>query len=45
MPMLTTSVIRLPVWPFHAPLRTASVKARILASTALTSGITSLPST
>ena len=23
MPMLTTSVMRLPVWPFQAPSRTA----------------------
>ncbi len=27
MPMLTMSVIRLPVWPCHAPLRTRSVNA------------------
>jgi hypothetical protein len=45
IPMLTTSVIDLPVWPFHAPLRTRSVKSRIFASTALTWGMTSAPST
>ena len=33
MPMLTMSVIVLPVWPFHAPSRTRSVKSRIFAST------------
>jgi hypothetical protein len=36
---------RLPVWPSHSPLRTRSVNARIFASTALTAGITSSPST
>ena len=45
MPMFTTSVMGLPVWPFQAPLRTLSVKPRIFARTAFTSGITSLPST
>ena len=30
MPMLTTLRIRLPVWPFHAPLRTRSAKRRHL---------------
>ena len=28
MPMLTTLRMRLPVWPFHAPLRTRSAKSR-----------------
>src|SRR6266545_4164092 len=45
MPMFTTSVIVLPVWPFHTPLRRRSVKSRIFASTALTTGTTSWPST
>ena len=34
MPMLTTSVMRSPVWPRQAPLRTASEKARICSRTA-----------
>ena len=45
MPMLTTFRIRLPVWPFHAPLRTRFEKSAILSSTACTSGTTFLPST
>ena len=45
MPMFTTSVIGLPVYPVHAPLRTASVNSRMCFSTAFTSGMTSLPST
>ena len=45
MPMLMTLRMRLPVWPFHSPLRTRSQKAAILSSTAWTSGTTSLPST
>ena len=45
MPMLTTLRMRLPVWPFHAPLRTRSEKSAILSSTAWTSGTTFLPST
>ena len=45
MPMLTTLRMRLPVWPFHAPLRTRSEKAAILSSTAWTSGTTFSPST
>ena len=45
MPMLTTFRMRLPVWPFHAPLRTRLEKSAILSSTACTSGTTFLPST
>ena len=45
MPMLTTSVMRWPVWPRQAPSRTALDEAAIRSSTPLTSGITSLPST
>ena len=45
MPMLTTYLMRLPVKPRWTPLRTASAKAPIFESVALTSGITSLPST
>ena len=45
MPMLMTLRIRLPVWPFQAPLRTRSAKAAIRSSTAWTSGTTSSPST
>ena len=45
MPMLTTFLIRLPVWPFHAPLRTRLEKSAILSSTACTSGTTFFPST
>ncbi len=40
MPMLTTFRIRLPVWPFHAPLRTRFEKSAILSRTACTSGTT-----
>ncbi len=45
MPMLTMSVMALPVWPRQVPECSDSVKRRILVSTAFTSGITSLPST
>ena len=37
MPMLTTLRMRLPVWPFHAPLRTRFAKSAIRSSTACTS--------
>ena len=37
--------MRLPVWPFQAPLRTRSEKSAILSRTACTSGTTFLPST
>ena len=33
MPMLITLRMRLPVWPFHSPLRTLLAKAAILSST------------
>ena len=45
MPIFTTSVMRLSVHPFQAPERTSLLNAASLAQTALTSGITSLPST
>ena len=45
MPMLTTLRMRLPVWPFHAPLRTRFEKSAMASRTAWTSGTTSLPST
>ena len=46
MPMLTTSVIVLPVWPFHSPAADAvGERAHLARARALTSGITSLPST
>ncbi|CSB38161.1 Uncharacterised protein [Vibrio cholerae] len=45
MPILTTSVIALPVKPFHSPPITRSEKAFILANTAFTAGITSSPFT
>mmetsp|Transcript_11678 Transcript_11678/g.17487 ORF Transcript_11678/g.17487 Transcript_11678/m.17487 type:complete len:209 (+) Transcript_11678:1227-1853(+) len=45
IPRLTTSVIVLPVNPFHSPERTDSTNTLILARTSFTSGITSLPST
>ncbi len=45
MPMLTTSVIFLPVAPFASPERTASENFAIASSTACTSGTTSCPST
>ncbi len=45
MPMLTTLRMRLPVWPFHAPLRTRFAKSAIWSSTAWTSGTTFSPST
>ena len=40
MPILTTLRIRLPVWPFHSPLRTRLEKSAILSSTAWTWGTT-----
>ena len=40
MPMLMTLRIRLPVCPFHSPLRTRLEKAAIWSSTAWTSGTT-----
>ena len=45
MPMLTTLRMRLPVWPFHSPLRTRLEKSAILSSTAWTLGTTFSPST
>ncbi len=45
MPIFTTSVIALPVYPFHSPPIMRSEKCFIFSSTAFTSGITSLPST
>lgn len=45
MPMLTTSVICLPVWPFHSPLRNRSVNSPIAVSTSCTSATTFWPST
>ncbi len=45
MPMLTTLRMRLPVWPFQAPLRTRFAKSAIRSSTAWTSGTTFSPST
>ena len=45
MPMLITLRMRLPVWPFQAPLRTRLAKSLILSSTAWTSGTTFSPST
>ena len=45
MPMLMTLRMRLPVWPFHAPLRTRLEKSAILSSTAWTWGTTFSPST
>ena len=44
MPMLMTLRMRLPVWPFQAPLRTRSAKSAILSRTACTSGTTLRPS-
>ena len=38
MPMLMTLRMRLPVWPFQAPLRTRLEKSAILSSTAWTCG-------
>jgi len=43
--MLTTFLMRLPVWPFHSPLRTRLAKLAILSSMAWTSGTTFFPST
>lgn len=40
MPILMTSVMGLPVYPFHSPLLTFSVNVRIWARTRLTSGMT-----
>ena len=45
MPMLMTLRMRLPVWPFHSPLRTRLEKSAILSSTAWTWGTTFSPST
>ncbi len=45
MPMLTTFVIGLPVWPFHSPERIRSENAAIRSSTSCTSATTSRPST
>ena len=45
MPILMTFRMRLPVWPFHVPLRTRSEKSVILSSTAWTCGTTFWPST
>mmetsp|Transcript_12914 Transcript_12914/g.42943 ORF Transcript_12914/g.42943 Transcript_12914/m.42943 type:complete len:298 (+) Transcript_12914:781-1674(+) len=45
MPRLTTSVMGLPVCPFHSPERTLLTNGSSLASTPFTSGITSTPST
>ena len=45
MPMLTTSVMRRPSWPFQAPSRTAWAKPAIRSRTPRTSGMTSTPST
>ncbi len=45
MPRLTTSVMVLPPWPFHSPLRTRCEKSRMRESTSCTAGITGLPST
>ena len=45
MPMLMTLRMRLPVWPFHAPLRTRLEKSAILSRTAWTCGTTFSPST
>mmetsp|Transcript_49054 Transcript_49054/g.59383 ORF Transcript_49054/g.59383 Transcript_49054/m.59383 type:complete len:272 (+) Transcript_49054:811-1626(+) len=45
IPIFTIVSIDFPVWPFHTPLRTFSVKTLILASVSFTSGMTSLPST
>ena len=42
MPMLTTLRMRLPVWPFQAPLRTRWRNRAILSRTAWTSGTTLL---
>ena len=45
MPMLTMSVIFLPVAPLALPERTASANSAMAASTLWTSGMTSAPST
>ncbi len=45
MPMLTTFLIALPVWPFHSPDRTRSQNALMRSSTSCTSFTTSTPST
>src|SRR4029453_5695927 len=45
IPMLITLRMRLPVWPFHSPLRTRVAKAAMRSSTACTPGTTFSPST
>ena len=45
MPMLTTFLMRLPVWPVHWPSRTRLANPAILSSTACTSGTRFFPST
>ena len=45
MPMLTTFLIALPVWPFHSPDRTRVAKELIWSKTWWTSATTSTPST
>ncbi len=45
MPMLMTSVMRLPVAPVQSPLRTCSENTRMRSSTAWMAGMTGLPST
>jgi hypothetical protein len=45
MPMLTTSVMALPVQPFHSPERIELVNSFICCRTLFTAGITSSPST
>ena len=45
MPMLTTFLSGLPVWPRKRPPRTSSAKADMPSSTACTAGTTSSPST
>ena len=45
MPMLTTFLMRRPVWPVHAPPRTSLANAVMWSRTACTSGTTFRPST
>ena len=45
MPMLTTLRMRLPVWPFHAPLRTRLAKVSHLVEHSMDLGTTFSPST
>ncbi len=45
MPMFTTFLIALPVWPFHSPERTRSANADMRSSTSCTCATTSTPST